>query len=703
MAKQSNRLVIQLDRLTLGGAYLEGIQNINANSSMVNQLVIRVGRWTGERNDDCIYDDPNSKFTLQQLSIGETLWVYFKKHGEPKTVHSCMLKERNITRFSETAEVDYEVGQEEIKEEGKEYWIYIPDPVMRNPGQWDFSFAIKHVATRETDDEGNVTYTFDYQKTSSQTNPFNLIVNPSLVDNDDDNPVTNVNVAALYEQATSAVESAKDYAKQAQEDAKFVAEAVSEETERAKQAETELDTKIGQTADMLQNDIEKESERTGIVMRSLQEQIINLAGSSCASLSFTVDPSTFILTIKLYNKAGETLSTKSIDLPLESVVVNGEYDSATQSIILTLQNGNTVPIPVGDIIAGLATTKYVDETVLKGRMTWYAEAKATTAPWAISATIEGYEEKVGSTVVLHITGTIDENIYIMRINDGYRWVVYNKRLKLFPYISSGDICTFVFDGEDYNLVSVDKTAVEGKLFEIPIADIWNITPDEVKFITDNYDIIKKGAVVVDGGSNYYPVKYISMHVYSLKLLGLYFGDAFTTYHLECQNGDRVNSFVAYNSDFLTNAADKDGKYLTVQNGIPIWGDAPSGGEQKYQHNIYFAMEQGVFVTFNFINDQIAPYTNESDLAKYFWEQGIVNDITGISNVGRLHNLLQASGKTCTMQDVTAPLNAFGVFVDSSTRHLCLAGWNEKTLYGDVFSTMLSGLPYGWVRDIVIPQ
>ncbi|MCH5157521.1 MAG: hypothetical protein J1G02_06590 [Clostridiales bacterium] len=200
MAKQSNRLVILLDRITLGGAYLDGIQNINANSRMVNQLVVRVGRWSGQCNDNYIYDDPNSKFTLQQLSVGETLWVYFNKHDEPHTVHSCLLMERNITRFAETAEVDYGVGQEEIREEGREYWIYIPDPVMCNPGQWNFSFAIKHIASRETGDDGKVKYVYDYKKTSSACNPFNLIVNPSIVYDDDGDAVTNANLAAVWEQ-----------------------------------------------------------------------------------------------------------------------------------------------------------------------------------------------------------------------------------------------------------------------------------------------------------------------------------------------------------------------------------------------------------------------------------------------------------------------------------------------------------------------
>ena len=44
-------------------------------------------------------------------------------------------------------------------------------------------------------------------------------------------------------------------------------------------------------------------------------------------------------------------STVTIDLPLESVVVSGAYED--DKIILTLQNGSTIEIPLGDLIDGL--------------------------------------------------------------------------------------------------------------------------------------------------------------------------------------------------------------------------------------------------------------------------------------------------------------------------------------------------------------
>lgn len=42
-------------------------------------------------------------------------------------------------------------------------------------------------------------------------------------------------------------------------------------------------------------------------------------------------------------------------MPLESVVVDGSYNSQTQKVVLTLQNGNTIEFSVADLVYGLQT------------------------------------------------------------------------------------------------------------------------------------------------------------------------------------------------------------------------------------------------------------------------------------------------------------------------------------------------------------
>lgn len=73
-----------------------------------------------------------------------------------------------------------------------------------------------------------------------------------------------------------------------------------------------------------------------------------------ASIAVSINTTDYKVTTTLKDQDGNTLGTAQvIDLPLESVVVNGSYDGTNKKIVLTLQNGNTIDIPVGDLISGL--------------------------------------------------------------------------------------------------------------------------------------------------------------------------------------------------------------------------------------------------------------------------------------------------------------------------------------------------------------
>lgn len=79
-------------------------------------------------------------------------------------------------------------------------------------------------------------------------------------------------------------------------------------------------------------------------------------GNYAVNLNMSMD-SSYVISAQLVDQNGNTLGTeRTIDLPLESVVVGGSYDSTTKSIILTLDNGQSVTIPVGDLVSGLQST-----------------------------------------------------------------------------------------------------------------------------------------------------------------------------------------------------------------------------------------------------------------------------------------------------------------------------------------------------------
>lgn len=97
--------------------------------------------------------------------------------------------------------------------------------------------------------------------------------------------------------------------------------------------------------------------KTGVVV--LDATDVNALPDSTkyvASASWTIDSSTYVMTLQLKDQDNNNLGqAQTIDLPLESVVVNGSYDSTNKKIVLTLQNGNTIDIPVADLVNGLQT------------------------------------------------------------------------------------------------------------------------------------------------------------------------------------------------------------------------------------------------------------------------------------------------------------------------------------------------------------
>lgn len=80
------------------------------------------------------------------------------------------------------------------------------------------------------------------------------------------------------------------------------------------------------------------------------------------SIAVALDNTNYKLTISLLNGL-ETISSQTVDFPIEGLVVNGSYNNVSKSLTLTLQNGKTVNIPIGDLVSGLASTSYVDSLI----------------------------------------------------------------------------------------------------------------------------------------------------------------------------------------------------------------------------------------------------------------------------------------------------------------------------------------------------
>lgn len=70
-----------------------------------------------------------------------------------------------------------------------------------------------------------------------------------------------------------------------------------------------------------------------------------------ADIGLSIDTTTYKMTLVLKDNNGTTLSSKTIDFPIESMVVNASYTNGT--LTLTLQNGTTLDVDISSIISGL--------------------------------------------------------------------------------------------------------------------------------------------------------------------------------------------------------------------------------------------------------------------------------------------------------------------------------------------------------------
>lgn len=71
------------------------------------------------------------------------------------------------------------------------------------------------------------------------------------------------------------------------------------------------------------------------------------------NISLNIDNSTYTMTFELKNNKGEILSSKEIDFPIESMVVNAKYNENNKTLTLILQNGNNIDVDISSIISGL--------------------------------------------------------------------------------------------------------------------------------------------------------------------------------------------------------------------------------------------------------------------------------------------------------------------------------------------------------------
>lgn len=134
------------------------------------------------------------------------------------------------------------------------------------------------------------------------------------------------------------------------------------------------------------------------------------------TLSASINNSTYEMTFVLKDKNGNSISTQTIDLPLESIVTSAtyydsyEYDGTTyEKVIVIVLSTTSVPtiVPVGDLVSGLVSTSDL-ETALGN----YVEKSSNDTCVYVN---DEYGEPTTITLVQNIA---TPNTIPLRTNDG---------------------------------------------------------------------------------------------------------------------------------------------------------------------------------------------------------------------------------------------------------------------------------------------
>ena len=214
-----------------------------------------------------------------------------------------------------------------------------------------------------------------------------------------------------------------------------------------------------------------------------------------AALSLTINSSTYVMTGQLKDQNGDNLGTaQPIDLPLESVVVGGSYNSQTKKVVLTLQNGNTVEFSVADLVSGLQTelseSNKLNPAYINYDSTHRAVSDTEKSTWnskqnALSSTqLDAVNSGIDSTKVEQIE-TNKNNILLVEKANGAKNLIFN-----FGKITNGG-CDFVYGTGGQVTVSGTKSgalAIADIISNEDLADYGLSAGDQIVVVSDNANV-----------------------------------------------------------------------------------------------------------------------------------------------------------------------------------------------------------------------
>lgn len=164
-------------------------------------------------------------------------------------------------------------------------------------------------------------------------------------------------------------------------------------------------------------------------------------------LGLSIDTSTYVMTLAMKNADGETIDSKTIDFPIESMVVDASYSNGI--ITLTLQNGNTVDVDVSALISGLvpdsrtiAGVDLVDNISKSEMLTALNVADGAQVNVIESITVDGTPVAVSNkTVNIDLSGKEDKSNKVIAITSASTDLQYPSAKAVYDLV--GDVETLL--------------------------------------------------------------------------------------------------------------------------------------------------------------------------------------------------------------------------------------------------------------------
>lgn len=197
------------------------------------------------------------------------------------------------------------------------------------------------------------------------------------------------------------------------------------------------------------------------------------------SLDISYTASTGVLGVTLKDQDGNTLSTKTADLPLELLIESGNYNPSTKNIELVLANGTKLLIPVGDLI---------DEYTADG-----TTITLTGNQFSLNSALKANYDEAYNKRHTHSNKTVLDGITANNVTD------WNSKTNVFTTtIGDGTTTSFTIThnlGTRNVVVSIYETASP---YEEVIADVYKTTANTITIQTAKAPISGQYTVVVIG-------------------------------------------------------------------------------------------------------------------------------------------------------------------------------------------------------------